>query len=171
MFRALHWLEVRQMTAQTIAPGQPTIGDSPPRLVLYQHRVAAHEDLPATIGRAFGELYEHIGDAHVKPAGEPFVVYLESSQPGVRWEVDICAPVSARIPESADFGFMEMQPGRMVSLLHVGPYEGLAEAYATIERFIQQQGLTVAGPPREIYLSEPDVPPAEIRTLVEQPVA
>jgi effector-binding domain-containing protein len=160
------------MTAHTtIAPGQPTIGESPARLILYQHRVAAHEDLPATMGRAFGELYERIGDAHVAPAGEPFVVYLESSQPGIRWEMDICAPVSARIRESADFGFMEMPAQRIVSLLHVGPYEELEQAYGAIQRYVKEQGLTIAGSPREIYLSGPEVPEAEIRTLIEQPIA
>jgi effector-binding domain-containing protein len=159
------------MTAQTLAPGRPTICESPPRLVLYQHRVTTEEDLPATLGRAFGELYERIGDAHVEPAGEPFVVYLESSKPGVRWEMDICAPVSARVRESADFGFMEMPAGRVVSYLHIGPYQDLGQAYEAIQRYVKEQGLTVAGPPREIYLSEPDVPPAEIRTLLEQPIA
>ncbi len=158
------------MTAQTIALGQPTIGESPSRLVLYQHRVAAQEDLPATMDRGFGELYERIGDAHVAPAGEPFVIYLDGSQPGVRWEVDICAPVSARIAESADFGFMEMPAERVVALLHVGSYEDLGQAYEEIQRYVREQGLTIAGPPREIYLSGPDVPQAEIRTLIEQPI-
>lgn len=158
------------MTAQTIAPSQPTIGESPARLVLYQHRVATLEDLPATIGRAFGELYERIGDAHVEPAGEPFVIYLDSSRPGVRWEVDICAPVSAPVHESADFGLMKMPAQRVVSFLHVGPYQDLRRAYDAIERYVREQGLTVSGPPREIYLSEPDVPPAEVRTLIEQPI-
>jgi effector-binding domain-containing protein len=76
-----------------------------------------------------------------------------------------------RLPESADFGFKEFAPERIVSLLQVGPYESLVEAYEAIERYLAEQGLETAGPPREIYLSEPEVPPAETRTLVEQPIA
>ena len=58
----------------------------------------------------------------------------------------------------------------VASLLHVGPYDTLGEAYAQIETYVAEHGLQKVGPPREFYYSEPEVPPAETRTLIEWPV-
>jgi effector-binding domain-containing protein len=44
-------------------------------------------------------------------------------------------------------------------------------AYDAISRYVAGHALTFTGPPREFYLSEPDVPPDEIRTLIEWPVS
>ena len=33
-----------------------------------------------------------------------------------------------------------------------------------------EHGYAIAGPPREVYLSEPETPPEQIRTIVELPV-
>jgi len=69
------------------------------------------------------------------------------------------------------FEYIEMPSGIVVSLLHIGPYETLGEAYLQVEAYIGEHGLQKAGPPREFYCSEPDVPPTETRTLIEWPVS
>ena len=35
-------------------------------------------------------------------------------------------------------------------------YPAITKAYDSVARFLEEQGLTPAGPPRETYLSEPD---------------
>lgn len=158
------------MAAPTAILAQPELTESPRRFVLYCRREAAQADLAVTLGQAFAELYGHIGREHAEPDGPPFVIYHGESQPGVRWVVDVCAPVLAPITPAGDLRFMDMPTGRVVSLLHTGPYETLGEAYAQVERFVAKHGLIETGPPREIYLSEPDVAPAQIQTVIEQPV-
>jgi effector-binding domain-containing protein len=61
--------------------------------------------------------------------------------------------------------------GMFATLLHVGPYDTLASAYDDLVAWIGAHDLAVAGPPREVYLSPPDTPPDQIRTIVEFPVA
>ena len=47
------------------------------------------------------------------------------------------------------FEYIEMPSCMVVSLLHVGSYEGLGRAYGAIESYIAEHGLQKAGPPRE----------------------
>ena len=158
------------MPAPTVAVEQPVLTSAPRRFVLYRHRVVAHNELGPTIRDTFGELYACVEASGANPGGPPFVIYHEASQPGVRWEIDICAPVSGPMVAPPCFEYIEMPSCIVASMLHVGPYDTLGEAYAQIEAYIADRGLHKAGPPREFYYSEPDVPPAEVRTLVEWPV-
>ena len=157
------------MTAPT-AVEQPVLTHTPRRFVLYRHRIVAQNDLKTVIPETFAELYHHIDQTGVASAGPPFVIYHDTSAPGVRWEIDICAQVVAPMTAPPGLEYVEMPSGIVVSLLHVGPYETLGDAYDTIEAYISEHALKPAGPPREFYYSEPDVPPSEVRTLVERPV-
>jgi len=57
--------------------------------------------------------------------------------------------------------------GRAVQVLHVGPYEGLPEAYARLGRYAEEHGLRCVGPGHEIYLSDPRrAAPEKLKTIV-----
>lgn len=45
--------------------------------------------------------------------------------------------------------------GRVVSTIHVGPYESLADAYAALEAWMTSNGRTPAGAPWESYITDP----------------
>jgi effector-binding domain-containing protein len=52
----------------------------------------------------------------------------------------------------------------------VGPYDTIGSSYAELLAWPGEHGYAMAGPPREVYLSEPETPPEQIRTIVELPV-
>lgn len=158
------------MLAPTVAVEQPVLTSAPRRFVLFRHRVVAAADLPRTMRDTFGELYECLAAAGVSPGGPPFTIYHDMSVPDVRWEVDICAPVAEPMVAPPCFEYIEMPSCIVASMLHIGPYDTLGDAYAQIESYIAERGLQKAGPPREFYYSEPDVPPTDTRTLIEWPV-
>jgi len=71
-----------------------------------------------------------------------------------------------------------MQPGVLPAgpvaiAVHAGPYEQLSDTYAAMERWIEVEGLKVAGAPWESYITDPgQVPdPRDWRTEVCWPVA
>jgi hypothetical protein len=52
--------------------------------------------------------------------------------------------------------------------VHRGPYEQIGPAYHTLTGWISEHGHDIAGPPREIYLNDPQmVPPEDLLTRVE----
>ena len=55
--------------------------------------------------------------------------------------------------------------------MHVGPYDTIKVGYETVPAWLAAHDLPVTGPPREVYLSEPDTPPEQVKTIIEFPVA
>jgi AraC family transcriptional regulator len=56
--------------------------------------------------------------------------------------------------------------------VHAGPYDQLKETYAAVERWIEEQGASMGGPPWEVYITDPgDHPdPKDWRTEVYWPI-
>jgi effector-binding domain-containing protein len=128
-------------------------------------------DLPAAIGSSFGQAYAHLGRLRVTSSDAPFVVYL--GQPGpddAPFDIQICAPVALPVEPPAGWTCVTLPAGQFASVVHAGPYETLGAAYDELTAWIGREGLAVAGPPREVYLTGPSTPAAETRTVVEFPV-
>ncbi len=76
-----------------------------------------------------------------------------------------------KCPEIVDVRLEELDEGRCVQMLHVGPYEDEPETMAVMRAFAEEQGLAFAGRHHEIYLSDPRrVEPARLRTILRMPV-
>ena len=64
-----------------------------------------------------------------------------------------------------------LREGRVVQLLHVGPYDREHESLGRMEEFARAQGVRFAGRHHEIYLSDPRrVAPTKLRTILRRPV-
>ncbi|HET9709659.1 MAG TPA: GyrI-like domain-containing protein [Gemmatimonadales bacterium] len=64
-----------------------------------------------------------------------------------------------------------LREGRVVQLLHVGPYDREHESLGRMEEFARAGGMRFAGRHHEIYLSDPRrVAPARLRTILRRPV-
>ena len=63
------------------------------RMVSVRERLAT-ADMPAFIGRAYGELYGYLGRSGVTPGGEPFVIYHSFGPDAV--DAEVCVPVTRR---------------------------------------------------------------------------
>jgi effector-binding domain-containing protein len=127
-------------------------------------------EIGRVIGTSFGEVYGHLGGHGDVPAGPPFIIYHGTPASGEPFEIEICAPVAAAVDPPSGWQLRELPAGTFATLLHVGPYDTIGAAYAEILAWPGANGYAVAGPPREVYLSEPETPPDQIRTIVELPV-
>ena len=127
--------------------------------------------LPAFFGRAFGELYAHLGRHGVPPRGEPFVIYHAFGPNGI--DAEVCLPVPTVVPATDPITYQELPAMTVVETLHVGPYDELGQAYLVLDEWIDDHGFEAAGPVRERYLNEPGpgVPPQTYRTIVQIPIA
>jgi Transcriptional regulator, effector-binding domain/component len=54
-----------------------------------------------------------------------------------------------------EIGSRVLKGGRVVSVIHKGPYETIGNAYKKLFGYINSNGLKVTGPSREIYLKGP----------------
>lgn len=127
-------------------------------------------EIGGVIGPSFGEVYAHLGAHGVIPHGPPFVIYHGDPASGDPFDIEICAPVSVALIPPVGWQLQELPAGSFATQMHVGPYGTLGETYAALAAWIAGHGLEAAGPPREVYLSPPETPPDQIRTVIELPV-
>ena len=141
-----------------------------PQLVLARHVLVEEVDLGSTIGSTFGDAYGFLQRHGMEPAGAPFVIYHRQPDGG-SWEADICAPVSRTATDAPPgFIFQTIAGGLVATTLHRGPYSTLTTAYGALGDWMKEHAYQSAGSPRELYMSDPDVPPDEIETVIEWPV-
>jgi effector-binding domain-containing protein len=127
-------------------------------------------EIGGVLGPAFGEVYGYLGAHGVEPEGPPFVVYHGMPEGDRPFDIEICAPV-ARVIDPPDGWQTRVLPGgEFATLVHVGPYDTVGAAYESLGAWIAEHDLAIVGPPREVYMSEPDTPPERIATIVEFPV-
>ena len=128
-------------------------------------------ELPAFIGRSFGEIYQHLALLGAVPSGEPFIIYHSFGPDDL--DVEACAPIAREVVATGRISARVLSATTVAETLHVGPYEALGEAYGALTGWIAQNGYEVAGPVRETYLNEPGpgVPPEAYRTRIAMPIA
>ncbi|HET9498596.1 MAG TPA: GyrI-like domain-containing protein [Candidatus Limnocylindria bacterium] len=152
-------------------PYDITVADVATRKVLSKRAEVPIDAIGPTVQGALREIYEYLARSSGAPTGEPFVIYHSRPTMTAGWQIEVCAPISRDLPAPPGWSVREVPGGSVATTLHVGPYQSLGLAYEEIERFIRTHELDVAGPPREIYLSGPEVPASETKTRIEFPVS
>ncbi len=146
------------------------VADRGALLVVSKRLPVTLSEIGGILGAAFGEVYGHIQARGATPAGPPFVIYHGVPVADLPFDVEICAPVTRAIDPPAGWRLQELPAGRFATLVHVGPYDTLGATYDALGQWIGTHDLAVAGPPREVNLSEAGTPPEQTRTVVEFPV-
>jgi DNA-binding transcriptional MerR regulator/DNA gyrase inhibitor GyrI len=128
----------------------------------------------ADTGQYFGRLARALG-RHI--AGKPFNIYYDEGFREEDAEIESCIPVregrEIKTPEGVSI--RSIRGGRVVSLMHKGPYDQLGRSYEAITSHLKQKGYKVAAAPREIYIKGPGFifkgNPKNYLTEIQFPVA
>jgi hypothetical protein len=74
------------------------------------------------------------------------------------------------LPALSKVEFVAFEEGKAAQILHVGPFSAEGPTIAKLHRFIEAQGLQLAGKHHEIYLSDiRRAAPDKWRTIIRQP--
>jgi effector-binding domain-containing protein len=115
------------------------------------------EGLREFFDEALPEVWRHLESSGVEPAGPPFAVWHEYDPQ--RIDVETGFPVPEGIEGAGRVVASELPGGRAVVTWHTGPYDGLGEAHNAVSAYIDDQGLAVGGPSREVYWTDPGAEP------------
>lgn len=137
--------------------------------VLYQARKVDRDELGSVLAEVLPAVFGHVLESGLSPAGHPFVRHVAMSPAYLSIEAGI--PLQEAAPEapSAESGILrgELPGGAMAVTVHKGPYEGLGDAYAALERWISDSGAEPTGAPWELYLTDPGEAPDPSQWLTE----
>jgi effector-binding domain-containing protein len=133
-----------------------------------------HSDA-ATVGRAvrdgMGVLMDSLAHAGVTRSGPPFLVTEGEMDDPAGLDLVLGVPVPGPFAGAGEVVEGVLPGGTVASTIHVGSYRSIGKTYGALTSWISEQGREIAGPPVEIYHSDPDETPAEeLRTEVRFPV-
>jgi len=143
--------------------------------VLITSRRVKRSEIAATIAESLGRIFTHAQQHGIALTGLPFTRYTDMGpglitlEPGMRIASGSVTPASH---DGSEVVVETLPGGSVATTLHSGPYEGLPDAYAAIQQWVEAEGLTAAGPPWEAYVNDPSehADPAEWKTEVFWPL-
>jgi effector-binding domain-containing protein len=118
---------------------------------------ANSETIGMKLGQGYAALQQEIKKQKLQMNGAPFAIYYSDSES--EFDMDIALPVNRPGKESGKIKAGILPPGKAVVAHYFGAYEKTPEGHRAIVKFIQKNNLTVGGPPREHYITDPMAEP------------
>jgi len=109
------------------------------------------------MGAVYHRLHEWARQQPINISGPGFTVFLAppDEQSWTDAEYEVCLPISGDAATGDGIEVKEIQ-GTAVAFVQVAcPYSEIPARYAELLAWLDVNGLEIAGPPREIYLSRP----------------
>lgn len=154
-----------------IMPYTVEVREEPAMEVVATKRHTSLATIGNDIGEGFGALMSRLGPMGLHPTGAPFIIYHEVIDKEHAGDIELCVPVSRHVDLEGDVYGTELPAGPVASTVHRGPYDQIGPAYHTLTSWITGHGHQMSGPPREIYLNDPQtVPPDELLTRIDWPI-
>lgn len=87
-------------------------------------------------------------------SGKPFSLYYDMEFKEEDADIEVCFPIR-KGKDTGDIVVHELPGGRAVTLIHKGSYETISRSYEKIQNYINEKGIKVAVPMREVYVKGP----------------
>ena len=169
--RMLRYLESLMNRKEGIIPYTIKTEDVAPQLVAATRIHTSLAKVGDDIGIGFGRLVPALGQAGIEPSGAPLIVYHDIIDEETDGDIEVCIPIASDFSPGADVYSRELEGGLVAATVHQGRYQEIAPAYHTLTGWISQNGHEIVGPPREIYLNDPQTTlPDDLQTRVEFPI-
>lgn len=145
-----------------------------PQPVLVVRRRVEPAEIAKTLAEVLGLVFVHAQQNGIALAGQPLTRYVEWG-PGL-WTIEAGLPVTAPAHETSagsDVRADTLPGGWVATTTHTGLYDGLSQAHAAVQQWIESEGFTPAGAPWEVYTTDPaDYPdPKDWKTDIFWPIA
>ena len=169
--RMLRYLESLMERKDGIMPYTVEIDEVEPRPVAAIRLRTSISKVGRDVGAAFGRLIAELGQAGIEPAGPPLTVHHEIIDNETDGDIEVCIQITGDFEGRDDLDVREIEGGPVAATTHKGRYHEITPAYHTLTGWIAEHGHEIVGPPREIYLNDPQIVlPEDLLTRVEFPI-
>lgn len=149
---------------------EPELVEIEPRLTAVVRGSVPMTGISAFYDRGFDQVAAVVARQGLSPGGA-FGLYL--APPADVMELEVGFVVDGQVEPDGDVIPSSLPGGRVARLVHHGAYDGLGEAWGGLMAWVGEQGLSLAGPTWEVYVTEPtpQTDPAALRTDLFVPVS
>lgn len=162
---------LKQIEREESMPAQEVVLKKVPSIAV----ASVRDTVPTTgIGRLFGEIFAHLGQHAVSPAGPTMGIYYDEEFHEEAVDVEAAVPVPESLPGGGRVKYQELPAVKeAVCIIHTGTFDTLAGTYGQLMAWIEAHGYRMAGPIREVYLqwAAPGGDPSTNVTEIQAPVA
>ena len=144
----------------------------PPQHVVTRRQHTTLGELPSAMHAAIAGIATSV-EPPGAARGAPFAIFHDQPFRPDDMDVEFGLPLTPDVKVAPGAGVERvLDAGPVASLVHVGPYEQIGQAYEALYRWLGAHGMSPKGPPCETYLVGPaEATPAEYRTEIDVPVA
>jgi effector-binding domain-containing protein len=139
-----------------------------PTLTIRETAIMA--SIPERIGQIFSEIIVLLNKKGISPSGAPFAYWHnmnpESISKGV-FDMECGFPVGMPFDGEGQIKASKLPGGKVVTAMHIGPYETLAETYEAVQSWIKEKGYHVGEDMWETYLTNPCEVPDKSNWMTE----
>lgn len=153
---------------------EPVVKDVPRLRVLSKRETGSYD---TTIRKLIGDLMTVLNAPEnrrnfVKMVGPVMTIYHDEDYREEGADIEVAVPVTGKVAvEDPAVEVRNLEPARVVSLVHRGSYETIGQAYQRLHGYAAEKGLLIVGPMRDLYLNDPNtVAPDDIMTEVQAPI-
>jgi AraC family transcriptional regulator len=122
-------------------------------------------------GKSYATIQQFMDSNFIKIAGAPLAIYHFWSDTLI--DIELGIPVAdSTIKGNAKVQLHKINKGKVITALHIGPYERLPETYFSINEWIKKNNKYPIGPPWEVYITDPanEPNPEKWKTAVFFPI-
>lgn len=134
------------------------VRDIPAQHILSITRHHKIDGLSDQIQKDCEALFTLAQEAGVSPIGAPFGIYHSAINETEDGPIETCVPVNGKVEGKGDIQAKQLEGGRAACVILTGElchYPELLAGYDAAADWIQKNGFETAGPPREVWHTEP----------------
>ena len=132
-----------------------TIKDIPAQHVLGVRFKTSMAGIGRDIGQGYGEVFGYLQKIGVPPSGPPTALYYDVEVEGDTIDMEVCVPVAGETSGKGEVLGYVLRGGKAATIMYKGAYNEVGSAYEALFAYIKENGMALAGPTREIYLTDP----------------
>lgn len=118
-----------------------------------------------TLGALYGRLMEFAGSKKLQVVGAPFAIVFSYSPDKV--EMEACLPINKTVASEGEIQSGRMEAGNNAEVDYYGKYEESGYAHYAVDHWMHTQGKQPAGPPYEVYVTDPGAEPDTAKWLTK----
>lgn len=122
-------------------------------------------NLEATLGKLYGELSAYVSENNLETQGMPFAIWHLFDPPNIEVEAGFSTVELAKGNDRIKA--YESNLGEVAVGHYYGPYTGFEQAHAKMHEWVKANGKEVAGPPVEVYQTDPGAEPDQNKWLTD----
>ncbi len=155
MLRMKPDIEIREIDDQTVL----TIRESAP--------IAS---IPERMGKIFSEILTFIGKKGIALAGAPFAYWHNMNSDSISkgiFDMECGFPINVPVEGEGRIKRSKLPGGQVITAMHIGSYETLAETYEVVMSWIKENGYQVEENMWETYLTNPAEEPDKSKWMTK----